>query len=687
MIMIGTFVCLAFAAEADSQKTALPAQYEKWLDEEVVYIITPLERDVFLKLQTDRERDLFIEAFWKHRDPAPGTPVNEFRTEHARRVNYANRYYGRSSPLPGWKTDRGRMYIILGEPNDIQRIEGRANVYPCEIWFYQDKVNLGLPTGFNLVFFKESGQGDFRLYSPAKDGPQALLVGYSRNPNDYLEAYQALREIEPALADVSLSLIPGENFSGFGRPTLASDILIQKIEDSPRNQVEERYAQRFLQYKDIVDVEYTANYLDSDTLVKITKESSGTYFVHYAIEPKQLSVNMNENKFYTTLKINGAVTSLERRMIYQFDKSIAINLDETQMKAAGRQPFDLLDMFPLIPGTYKLSILVKNEVSKEFTSLEQTLLIPGETPVLQMTSPILGYKTARANDTQKGLKPFRVGGNQIYCQPGRVFSRKDTLAVAFQVLGLNGQQKQSGQVRYVLSRNGQTALEKNKNIIDYGEVPNILEEFPLIDFVPAHYDLRISIFADGGELVAGTEEFDVSNQEVIPRPWFSSKVMPEAADPIYAQLIGIQLFNSGRAEEAKGYLEKVYQQKPDSADTALALARVYVALKEFSKILPVLSPFLSPPQPPKYEIYFICGQINENLGDYAKALEIYNQTVSHFGINANLLNSIGKCNLQLGRPKEALAAWEKSLEINRDQPDIKKKVEALREKKSTKEPS
>jgi len=111
-----------------ADKTPLPEGYKKWLDEEVVYIISSLEREVFLKLRSDRERDLFIEAFWKHRDPTPNSTDNEFKTEHYRRINYANHFLGREAPKPGWMTARGRIYIILGEPNDIQRLQGQQGV-------------------------------------------------------------------------------------------------------------------------------------------------------------------------------------------------------------------------------------------------------------------------------------------------------------------------------------------------------------------------------------------------------------------------------------------------------------------------------------------------------------------------------------------------------------------------------
>jgi len=112
------FLALALAAAlpATAQKANLPERFRQWLEEEVVYIISSTERDVFLKLQSDRERDMFIQAFWKQRDPTPASPANEFKDEHARRLAHANRVLGRDAARPGWRTDRGRMHIILGEP-------------------------------------------------------------------------------------------------------------------------------------------------------------------------------------------------------------------------------------------------------------------------------------------------------------------------------------------------------------------------------------------------------------------------------------------------------------------------------------------------------------------------------------------------------------------------------------------
>jgi GWxTD domain-containing protein len=266
-----------FVYNASAGAGDLPKHHKKWLEEEVVYIIAPVENEIFLQLKTDRERDMFIKAFWKHRDPTLSTPENEFRTEHYRRINYANQFFGRALPKKGWKTDRGRIYIILGAPNDIQRFEGKTQVYPTVVWFYQGLTDKGLPPGFNLVFYQEGGLGEYELYSPLGDGPQALLTSYLGDPMDYMAAYSRLREFEPELSGYAMTLIPGERSDAIGRPTMSSDILVNRVESTPVREIEDRYARKFLEYKDIVEVEYTANYMDCDSLVKVLKDPSGIY--------------------------------------------------------------------------------------------------------------------------------------------------------------------------------------------------------------------------------------------------------------------------------------------------------------------------------------------------------------------------------------------------------------------------
>ncbi len=234
----------------------LPPQYRKWLDEEVVYIITPKEKEVFLQLESDRDREIFIKAFWKQRDPTPETEKNEFREEHYRRIAYANQWFGRNSPGPGWRTDMGRIYIILGEPKTIDRFENLTQVFPTVIWFYSGLNSPGLPSSFNVVFFKPEGTSSYVLYSPMKDGPQKLLIHYAGDITDYESSYRELMDIEPVIASVSLSLIPGEPMMT-PRPTMSSDILLgNRIPSAPFEKVKSDYAEKLLRYKDVIEVEY-----------------------------------------------------------------------------------------------------------------------------------------------------------------------------------------------------------------------------------------------------------------------------------------------------------------------------------------------------------------------------------------------------------------------------------------------
>jgi len=220
----------------------------------VVYLITPKEKEVFLKLQTDREREVFIEAFWKQRDPTPETPQNEFREEHYRRFNYANEYLGRGTGQPGWKTDQGRIYIILGPPNNIEKYEDIDGVYPAQIWFYYGDPKSNLPPAFNIIFFKKEGTGEYILYSPSDYGPQALVADYMYNARDARDAYQKLYQLSPNLAEQSLSLIPSERMAP-GIINLASNRLLATVLSLPQRKLKMPTPSWF-KFKDLIEVEY-----------------------------------------------------------------------------------------------------------------------------------------------------------------------------------------------------------------------------------------------------------------------------------------------------------------------------------------------------------------------------------------------------------------------------------------------
>ena len=658
----------------------LDPRYRKWLQEEVVYIITDKEKDVFLQLKTDREKEIFIEGFWKQRDPNPATPENEFKTEHYRRINYANLWFGRDVPGEGWRTAMGRMYIILGEPQSIDRFENLSEVYPTVIWFYEAKPEMGLPEAFNVVFFKREGTGDYELYSPIRFGPQHLLIHYKGDMSDYLAAYNELFQIEPALGEVSLTLIPGERTIS-SSPSIASEILINaKIPAASHQQVKDSWAEKLLAYKDIVEVEYSTNYIESDSYLRVIKDDLGTYFVHYLIEPSRLTFEQYGNRFLSNLEVNGKIADLEGNTIFQYEKTIPIEFNQEQMNSIKTKLFSFQDMFPLIEGDYRLNILLKNKVSKEFTSIEKDISIPSVSNALRMSSLILGNRVVRNSEYKGKSKPFLFGDIQLVPSPRNDFSQQDHLYVFFQINGLTEDLKRNGTLEYVISTGDKKVLSSRKSLKDYPSAPNFLEDISLSGLATAYYKVRVSLFDKGqNEIIFEDSDFYISHAFFLPRPWLLSLPVSSSEDPVYLNILGNQYLNKKDLSRAKSLLEEAYRKSPETARYALDFCRILFTLKEYGKVKEAAQPFLE--RPNKQEFYAILGQSCQALSEWGEAVLYYKNYLGYYGANIQILNAVGECYYQLGNIEEALVAWKKSLELNPKQEALKKRMESLKQKK------
>lgn len=652
--------------------------HRKWLEEEVIYIITPKEKEVFLQLENDRERNLFIDAFWKQRDPNPNTPENEFKKEHYRRIAYANQYFGRESPGPGWRSDMGRIYIVLGEPSYTEKYENLSEVYPTIIWFYEGMIDYGLPNAFSVVFFKKTGIGEFELYSPIKFGPQSLLIHYKGDPTDYLRAYNELLQIQPNIASISLSFIPGESMYT-PSPSIASEVLISsKIPSAPHKKVEDTYAEKLLKYKDFVEVEYTTNYIDNDFYVEVIRDKSGIFFVHYLIEPKKLSLEQIENKFYTNLEINGKVSDLEGNTIFQYQKTIPIEFNEEQLKKIQTKLFSFQDMFPLIGGNYKFDVLFKNAVSKEFTSIEKDLVIP-QASSLQMSSLLLANRIVKDSKYQGKNKPFLIENTQLVPSPRNDFSPQANLYLFFQIYDLDEEFKENGFLEYSILEENEKVYSLVKNIKDYPDKINFFEEFSLENLSPTNYIIKVSLLdRNKDEILSEQRYFYITASTFLPRPWVLSVPMPSSDDPLYLDILGNQYLNKKDIQQAKFLLEKAYRKNPNSIKYAFDFSQALYAAKEYQRVKQIAIPFLQDEN--KHKFLVILGQSCQALGELQQAVSYYKDYLSHYGTNLQVLNSIGECYYRLGNKEEALIAWEKSLEINPEQEKLKKIIESLKRK-------
>ncbi|MGQ9618496.1 MAG: GWxTD domain-containing protein [Candidatus Aminicenantia bacterium] len=664
----------------------LPPKYRKWLEEEVVYIITQKEREIFLQLQSDKERDLFIEAFWAVRDPTPGTPQNEFKDEHYRRIEYANKYFGKESPRPGWMTDRGRVYIILGEPIDKEIHEGSPDVTDTEIWFYKGDVKKGFPSFFYVVFFRREGTGEYVLYSPLKDGPESLFIDSKMRLWDRKQVLDHLREIGGQLADVSLSLIPGESVSRDGSSILlSSDALLGKINDYQRNRVKDDYAEKLLKYKEIVEIDYSVNYVESSSDIFLIRDSRGNYFIHYQIEPKRLSLDSYQNNYYTSLKIYGKIQNLYEQNIFQFEKSISIELKENELNSIKNKPFAIVDLFPIIPGNYIVSILVKNVVSKEFFSIERQISVPyiNESPIL---SPILLYYEKKPSPFSNFMKPFSFEGEFYLVAINGVFSPSDNLGVFCKANNLPKISIKSLEWKIEILNDGKTILSKSFSFSQFPLNPSmknenidqeLITQIPLSELKPGNYELKVSIYEKGQEILSEKRDFSVSPTTSVPRAWTVSKPTFTIDDPLIDFSIGVQHLNNGELDQAISRLERARGKKPDSIDFSIALSKAFLTKRDWEKVIETLKPFLKT-ELKSFEPFYFTAKAYHNLKEYSSAIYNYRIALNIKGLDPEILNSIGDCYLKLGDNSSAIKAFGKSLEINPSQRKISEILKKLR---------
>jgi len=666
--------------QINAKKKELPLKYKKWIKEEIVYIITPAEKEVFHKLETDKERDLFIEEFWRQRDPTAGTPRNEFREEHYRRIEYANENLGRGTPLEGWRTDRGKFYIALGKPVHIERFSA-SEIYPVEIWYYQGNPKFGQPPTFRLLFFKRNGMGEFVLYNPLLDGPKSLtpLVWGGTFYDQDKKAYDLIRErVSIDLAAASLSSFPGEGMSfGSGwKIRMPSTILVSEAHTFPHRKVDDDYAYEFLENEGIVEVSYSVHHIGNRYRINVLQDPTGLYFVNYALEPENLSVDFYQDKYFANVKTSLRVTDRNEKTIYQRERSIPIELRKDQLANIKERPFHLCDSFPIIPGNYTLNMLWENTVTKEFTSIEENLMVP-EAGNLLMSPLILANKVNKNSPYSEINKAFQVGSLQIYPSLRNTYSNTEPLFVFFQVFALDRELKDKGILEFRFLSGEKVIKTIQKDVDQYESSQNFLEEFPLNEFSPGRYRIKITLLDDKGqEYFQKVEEFSVT-QKTLPDPWIVSQTDAGAGDPIYSFILGNQFLNKGEIKKALNTLGDAYNRDPDAMDYALSYARVLLILEEFQKAKDILFPF-SKIKEGKFGVFYYLGKAAQKLNQFEEAISYYQEALSHKGDVVDILNSIGECYFKLGEWEEALRVWEKSLEINPDQEKIKKSVEALK---------
>lgn len=685
----GLILCIGFLTAAAAW-AYLPAEngsdlgqkYREWL-KLTDYIILPQEKEVFLQLETDRDRDVFMQAFWRQRDPTPGTLQNEYRDEHEQRFLYASTRLKRSTPREGWMTDMGRIHILLGAPHSIERFDSQAGLHPCQVWYYYGDKSKGLPTYFALLFYQRNGSGEYILYNPAGDGPHSLLVNNGGiDIVEHEKAYTKIRELAPTLADVSISLIPGERPLNFV-PSARNNILLSDIFESPRKDVAPSYATHFLDYKGVVSTEYLTNYVESVSEAAVIFDPlSQMHFVHFTINPQELSIDYYEprDQYYCNFQLNVSLRSADDRLVYQYSKDYPFYFGAADLDRIRGSGIAIQDSFPVIQGEYRLDILIQNSVGKEFSVSEKTISIPKGAGQAKIIGPVLGFELKESPSPQHA--PFKLAGTKMEVDPGRTFAATEQVVIFFNLHNLTRELWQSGRVRIRISglreqQEGPRTVELPLTDYPFNEALGITHSIPAGEFAPDYYEVTLTLMNGSQALIdEETGRFIISPMEIVPHPVTLSKTFPPSKNYLYFYSLAYQYDRTGDPKKAEAAYEKALSMNPEFREGLVEYAHFLLRQDRPQKVLE-LSQGLAEDDLLRFDYHLLRGLAHMQAGRYAEAIVDLEAGSAAYDSDVRLLNALGFCFSRIGQKDKARAALEASLRLNPDQDRARQLLAAL----------
>jgi len=358
-------------------KQEVSGSYKKWLDEDVRWIITDEERSAFKQLSNDEERDQFIEAFWQRRDPTPDTIENEFKEEHYRRIAYANEHF--PAGIPGWKTDRGRMYIMYGPADEIESHPsggtydrpmeeggGTTSTYPFEQWRYRYIEGIGQEVIIEFVDTCMCGDYHMTLDRSEKD---ALLY----TPNAGLTLYEQMGMSNKTA-----------RFNGGGLERLGQGPFNQDLQTKQFDRLEQFAklnkppAVKFKDLEEIVSHKITVNLMPFDVRADFVKVTSDTVLTPITIQVKNRDITFQNKDGVQrgTVNIFGRVATLSGRIAQTFEDTVQVDVPAELLSKATENSQVYWKALPLKPGHYRLDVVVKDVNGDRVGNWSKSLMVP-----------------------------------------------------------------------------------------------------------------------------------------------------------------------------------------------------------------------------------------------------------------------------------------------------------------------
>jgi len=493
-------------------KPELKEAYKKWLSTDVDYIITKEEKRAFLALQTDEERENFIENFWRRRDPNPDTEENEYREEYYERIAYANEHY--TSGIPGWKTDRGRIYIAWGKPDSVESHPaggsydrpsyeggGSTTTYPFEIWFYRHLDNVG--EGIEIEFVDPTGTGEYRIARNANEKDALQMV-----PGAGLTTAESL-----GLSD------KGDRITGMGQNNYMRE------QDMPFRRLEIITAlQRPPQVK-FGDLQALAggdsgildnNPLPFDLRVDFFRQSDDRVIATFTVQADNRELAFEESGGLKQARMNifGRVTAVSGKRSGIFEDSVTTSATTEELVELRDKKSVYQKAIALTPGTYKVDVVVRDVGTGNKGVVSQGFTVPRyDEKKLSTSTLIIASKLRTTTESDIG-GAFVIGNAKVIPNLTGRFKQGQEVGVYMQVYNAGVDQttlRPAVDVNYVLVKDGKEVhrqAEDWSGLSDSGQRLTLARLLPTDRLPLGEYELKV-VTKDkvGGQIVENKGKF------------------------------------------------------------------------------------------------------------------------------------------------------------------------------------
>jgi GWxTD domain-containing protein len=491
-------------------RESLKSVYKRWIDEDVRWIITDEENKTFKALKTDDEREQFIEQFWLRRDPDPDTDSNEYREEYYQRIAYSNEKF--TSGIPGWKTDRGRIYVMFGKPDQIESHPsggsydrptweggGTTSTYPFEIWWYRYIEGVG--SDVEIEFVDPTGSGEYRIARSPYEKDALLYV-----PNAGLTLSEQLGLSSKADRVAYGMFGPGgggANGQMFGmrakdQPFEKLDLLARlqrppKVKFNDLAALANESALPKASF-DVLPVSYVI------TQLRVTDSAVLTSFTVH-MENRDLVFKDVGGIQQAAVNIYAKITNAAGRRMAQFERLVTAASPTETLEAYQKTASVFMENVVLQPGIYKIDLVARDVNSGKTEVIKEGFQVNKYEEGKLATSTMILASSIQPLTGRLATGQFVFGSLKVYPSATANFTKDQSLGIYMQVYNVAIDQatlRPSVDIEYVITQKDKEVMrvkEDGKNGLSSinSQQITLAQMVPLKDFKPGHYDVHVVI--------------------------------------------------------------------------------------------------------------------------------------------------------------------------------------------------